>query len=110
MEPTVLTDPNVAPSENLIFSHIGGQRVLWEALTDLKKQFSGAAPIGKLRGITITFRKKSDVEDAKALVALDRRVRVLTEFTRDRPALERALAQPAAPPAGRISRWLKNSC
>ena len=89
MEPTVLTDPNVPPREAVIFSHLGRQRVLWEALTDLKKQFSGAAPIGKLRGITITFRKKSDVEDAKILVAL---------------------AQPAAPPAGRISRWLKNSC
>ena len=37
---------------------------------DLKAQFLGAAPIGKLRGITITFRKKRDVEDAKVLVAL----------------------------------------
>jgi Protein of unknown function (DUF3788) len=35
-----------------------------------KEQFMGREPIGKLRGITITFRKKRDVEDAKALIAL----------------------------------------
>jgi len=37
---------------------------------DLKAQFLGAAPIGRLRGITITFRKKPDVQDAKILVAV----------------------------------------
>ena len=37
---------------------------------DLKAQFLEKKPFGKLRGITITFRKKRDVEDAKVLVAL----------------------------------------
>jgi hypothetical protein len=41
------------------------------ALSDeLKEQFLGGSPIGKLRAITITFRSKRDVEDAKVLVAL----------------------------------------
>jgi hypothetical protein len=135
MEPMVLTDPKQSPSEDVIFSHIGRRRVLWEALfehlrtehpdcvaqwryyndgkswllnesrkkktvfwlsvvrgtfritayftdkardairasalsDDLKAQFLGAAPMGKLRGITITFRKTRDVQDAKILVAL----------------------------------------
>jgi hypothetical protein len=135
MEPMVLTDPKQFPSEDVVFSHLGRRRALWEALfehlraehpdcvaqwryyndgkswllnvsrkkktvfwlsvirgtfritayvtdkardairasalsDDLKAQFLGAAPIGRLRGITITFRKKRDVEDAKVLVAL----------------------------------------
>ena len=37
---------------------------------ELKEPFLKALPAGKLRGITITFRKKRDVEDAKVLVAL----------------------------------------
>jgi hypothetical protein len=37
---------------------------------ELKEQFLGRTPTGKLRGITITFRKKRDVEDAKVLIAL----------------------------------------
>lgn len=37
---------------------------------ELKEQFLGLAPTGKLRGITITVRKKKDVEDAKVLIAL----------------------------------------
>jgi hypothetical protein len=37
---------------------------------ELKKPFVAPAGPGKLRGITITFRKKRDVEDAKILVAL----------------------------------------
>ena len=37
---------------------------------ELKEQFLGRAPVGKLRAITITFRSKRDVEDAKVLVAL----------------------------------------
>ncbi|MFO7691486.1 MAG: DUF3788 family protein [Vicinamibacterales bacterium] len=41
------------------------------ALPDqLKEQFLGQAPTGRLRGITITFRTKRDVEAAKVLVAL----------------------------------------
>jgi hypothetical protein len=135
VEPTVLTDPNVAPSEDLIFSHIGGQRAQWEALfrfiyaehpdfvatwryyndgkswllnvsrkkktvlwlsvisgtfritgyftdkaadairasalsDERKKQFMSGPRYGKLGAITITFRRKRDVEDAKILVAL----------------------------------------
>ena len=37
---------------------------------ELKERFVAAGAMGKLRGITITFRKKSDVEDAKILIAL----------------------------------------
>jgi len=37
---------------------------------ELKERFVAARAMGKLRGITITFRKKSDVEDAKILIAL----------------------------------------
>ena len=41
------------------------------ALSDeLKQQFLGGPRYGKLGAVTITFRKKRDVEDAKALVAL----------------------------------------
>jgi hypothetical protein len=36
----------------------------------LKEQFEGGRPMGKLRGITITFRKKADLEDARILIAL----------------------------------------
>jgi len=36
---------------------------------DLKEQFQ-SNKIGKLRGIIITFKKKSDVENAKRLIAL----------------------------------------
>ena len=38
--------------------------------SELKEQFRGGKSYGKLRGLTITFKKKSDVEDAKALIAL----------------------------------------
>ena len=37
---------------------------------DLKTQFLDGRRFGKLGGITITFRRKQDVEDAKMLVAL----------------------------------------
>jgi hypothetical protein len=37
---------------------------------ELKERFVAAKAMGKLRGITITFKKKSDVEDAKVLIAL----------------------------------------
>jgi len=41
------------------------------ALSDeLKEQFQRGRSYGKLRGITITFKRKRDVEDAKALIAL----------------------------------------
>ncbi len=37
---------------------------------DLKKQFIVSRKIGPLRSVTVTFRKKMDVQDAKALVEL----------------------------------------
>jgi hypothetical protein len=37
---------------------------------ELKEQFAGGRHFGKLRAITVTFRKKRDVEDAKVLIAL----------------------------------------
>jgi len=135
MEPKVLTDPKQFPSEDLVFSHIGSRRALWDALFEFirsahpdlvaewryyndgkswlmnvsrkkktvfwlsvisgtfritgyftdkasdairasalsderKKQFMSGPRYGKLWAITITFRKKRDVEDAKILVAL----------------------------------------
>ena len=36
----------------------------------LKKQFSDAKRFGKIRGITIVFKNKKDIEDAKKLIAL----------------------------------------
>jgi hypothetical protein len=135
VEPSVLTDPDVRPSEAVVFSHIGRQRAQWEALftfihaehsdfvaawryyndgkswlmnvsrkkktvfwlsvikgtfritayftdkaadaieasalsDERKKQFISGPRYGKLGAITITFKKKRDVEDAKILVAL----------------------------------------
>ena len=135
MQPPVLTDPKQFPSDEVVFSHIGTRRSLWEALfarlhaehpdfaerwryyndgkswllnvsrkkktvfwlsviegtfritayfTDkaagairastlsvpLKEQFETGRSLGKLRPITITFEKKSDVEDARTLIAL----------------------------------------
>jgi hypothetical protein len=37
---------------------------------ELKERFVAAKAMGMIRGITITFKKKSDVEDAKILIAL----------------------------------------
>jgi hypothetical protein len=37
---------------------------------DLKAQFTEGRRVGRLAGITITFRKKRDVQDAKTLIAL----------------------------------------
>ncbi len=37
---------------------------------ELKEQFATGRSSGKLRAITVTFRKKRDVEDAKVLMAL----------------------------------------
>jgi hypothetical protein len=135
METRVLGDRNVFPSDEVVFSHLGRRRAIWEALfafinaehpdfvaewryyddgkswllnvsrkkrtvfwlslvgktfritayltdkardavrvsalpDELKEQFLGQSPIGKLRAITITFSTKRDVEAAKALVAL----------------------------------------
>jgi hypothetical protein len=135
MEPSVLTDPDIRPSEDVIFPHLGRQRAQWEALftfihaehpdfvaawryyndgktwlmnvsrkkktvfwlsvirgtfritgyftdkaadairasalsDECKQQFIGGPRYGKLGAITITFKKKRDVEDAKILVAL----------------------------------------
>lgn len=45
--------------------------ILSSALSaDLKEQFVSGKSYGKLRGITITFHTKRDVEDAKTLIAL----------------------------------------
>jgi len=38
--------------------------------SELKKQFLGGKRYGKLGGITITFQKKSDLKDARTLIAL----------------------------------------
>jgi hypothetical protein len=135
MDARVLTDKNQFPADEVIFSHLGRRRALWDALfaflrqehpdcvarwryyndgkswllnlsrkkktvfwlslagstfrvtayftdkaraairasglsEELKKPFRSAIPPGKIKGITITFRKKRDVEDAKVLVAL----------------------------------------
>jgi hypothetical protein len=135
MDAPVLTDKDQFPSDDVIFSHLGRRRAIWEALfafihaehpdfvaewryyndgkswllnvsrkkktvfwlslvgktfritgyftdkardavrasalpDELKEQFLGQSPIGKLRAITITFRTKRDVEAAKVLVAL----------------------------------------
>lgn len=131
----MLTDPKQFPTEDVIYSHLGARRPLWEALfafiraehpdvverwryyndgkswllnvsrkkktifwlsvirgtfritayfTDkasgairsstlsaqLKEQFTSGRSVGKLRGITITFRKKRDLEDARTLIRL----------------------------------------
>lgn len=135
MDAPVLTDKNQVPSPDVIYSHVGSRRALWEALfehihaehpdfaerwryyndgkswllnvsrkkktvfwlsvisgsfritayftgkasdairasslsAERKEQFLNAKPMGKLRGITITFRTKRDLEDAKVLIAL----------------------------------------
>ena len=135
MEPHVLTDPTQFPSDEVIFSHLGARRALWESLfafirtahpdfverwryyndgkswllnvsrkkktvfwlsviegsfsitayftdksreailasalsAELKEQYREGRSFGKLRGVTITFRKKSDVKDARTLITL----------------------------------------
>jgi hypothetical protein len=135
MDSPVLNDRNLFPSDELVFSHLGKRRTLWDTLfafihaehpdfaeqwryyddgtrwllnvsrkkktvfwlavtdgsfritayftdkardavlasslsIDLKEAFLSGAAVGKLRGITIVFRKKKDVEDAKVLIAL----------------------------------------
>ena len=135
MESQVLTDPKQFPSDEIVFSHLGARRALWDALfhfieaehpdfdrkwryyndgkswlmnvsrkkktvfwltvvkgtfritayftdkaadaieastlsEELKSQFIGGKRYGKLGAITITFKRKRDVEDARALIAL----------------------------------------
>jgi hypothetical protein len=135
MEPPVLTDPKLFPSDEVVFSHLGKTRSLWEAFfgsihaehpdfdtkwryyndgkswlmnvsrkkktvfwltvipgsfritcyftdkaaaaiqasplsDELKAQFIGGKRYGKLGGITVTFKRKRDLKDAMALVAL----------------------------------------
>jgi hypothetical protein len=50
--------------------------VLDSALSDeMKKQFRTGKAFGKIKGITITFRSKRDVEEAKALIGLKNSLR-----------------------------------
>jgi hypothetical protein len=135
METRVLIDKDQFPTEDVIFSHLGRRRALWEAFfehvhaehpdfeerwrfyndgkqwllnvsrkkktvfwlsvvsgsfrvtsyftdkardavrasslsAEAKEAFLSGKPMGKLRGITVTFRTKKDLADAKALVAL----------------------------------------
>jgi hypothetical protein len=53
------------------FTDKAGGAIKASALADdLKAQFLGGRRFGKLGAISITFRRKQDVEDAKTLVAL----------------------------------------
>ena len=53
------------------FTEKAAESIAASALSaELKERFVAARAMGKLRGITITFKKKSDVEDAKILIAL----------------------------------------
>jgi hypothetical protein len=38
--------------------------------SDLKRQFASGKPAGRLRGITIVYRSRRDVDDARRLIAL----------------------------------------
>lgn len=131
----VLSDKNQFPTEEIIYSHIGKSKSLWQSLFEFihadhpdfteewryyndgkswlmkvqrkkktvfwlslikdsfrttfyfperalkeirsssiseehKKQFIDGKTYGKIRGITITYKKKKDVEDAKSLMAI----------------------------------------
>lgn len=135
MQTPILTDKDQFPTEEIIYSHIGKNKPLWNSVFDfihtnhpdiseewryyndgkswlmkvtrksktifwlsilkssfrttfyftdkaeevisnssisskLKKQFSDAKRFGKIRGITIVFKSKKDIEDAKKLIAL----------------------------------------
>ena len=135
MEPQILTDKNEFPTEEIIFSHIGKSKVLWQSVfefihttypdlseewryyndgkswllkvvkkskticwvsilknsfrmtfyftdkaeqlildssisDELKEQFSNGKRYNKIRGLTITFKYKKDVEYAKLLIAI----------------------------------------
>ena len=135
MEPPILTNKNEFPTEEIIFSHIGKSKVLWQSVfefihtthpdlseewryyndgkswllkvvkktktvcwvsvlknsfrmtfyftdkveqvimnssisDELKEQFKNGKHYNKIRGLTITFKYKKDVEYAKVLIAL----------------------------------------
>lgn len=135
MEPPVLTDKNKFPTEKIIFSDIGKNKIHWQSLfeyiranhpdiseewryyndgkswllkvtrksktifwlslfkktfritfyfvdraeeainkiyisDELKKQFKGGKRYGKIRGLTVTFKNKKDVEYAKTLIEI----------------------------------------
>lgn len=135
MEQPILTDKNQFPTEEIIYSHIGKPKILWQSLFDhihtnhpdiseqwryyndgkswllkvtrkaktifwlsliknsfritfyftdkaeeainkssisdeLKKQFKEGKSYGKIRGLTITFKNKKDIEYAKALIVI----------------------------------------
>ncbi len=53
------------------FSDKAKQAIAESTISDtLKEQFTSGKKFGKIRGITITYKNKRDVEDAKALIAL----------------------------------------
>lgn len=53
------------------FTEKAGDAIRASALSpELKEAFTRGRSVGKLRGITITFRKKRDVQDARILIAL----------------------------------------
>jgi len=135
MEQPILTDKNQFPTEEIIFSHIGKNKALWQSLfeyihtnhpdiseqwryyndgkswllkvtrkaktifwlsliknsfritfyftdkadeainksnisDELKEQFKSGKRFGKIRGLTIIFKNKKDVEYAKSLIAI----------------------------------------
>ena len=136
----VLSDKNQFPTEEIIFSHIGKAKILWQSFfkylhtehtdlaeewryyndgkswlmkvtrksktifwlsiikdafritfyftdkvepaidgssisNELKEQFKNGKKSGKIRGLTITFQDKNDIEDAKALLTVKLGVR-----------------------------------
>ena len=135
MDQPILSDTNQFPTEEIIFSHIGKSKTLWQSLFDfihtnhpdiseewryyndgkswlmkvtrksktvfwlsiikgsfrttfyytekakqaiikstisneLKEQFKSGKTYGKIRGITIIFKKKKDIEYAKSLIEI----------------------------------------
>jgi hypothetical protein len=135
MEQAILSDPNQFPAEEIIFSHIGKSKTLWQSLfefihsnhpdfteewryyndgkswlmkvqrkkktvfwlslfkdsfrttfyfpdkagkdilkssisDEFKNQYKNGKNYGKIRGITIFYKKKKDIEDAKKLIGI----------------------------------------
>jgi hypothetical protein len=53
------------------FGDKAARAIARSAISDpLKKQFKGGKHYGKIRGVTILYKKKQDVEDARALIEL----------------------------------------
>ncbi len=53
------------------FGDKAGRAIARSAISDaLKKQFKGGKHYGKIRGVTILYKKKRDVEDARELIEL----------------------------------------